>query len=127
MMPTKTDQGNRRQLQKDFRVGELEKELSPGMAIIDMVGKDAGVGDLQIVPLFRHPIKGGELSEGAFGRWWKDVLVRVGLGEVATGGHGFRSGDCTVMTELSGLEAAAESIGWASRRMGERYTHRTDQ
>lgn len=77
--------------------------------------------------LFRHPTKGGELFNRAFGRWWKEPLVRVVLRYLATGVHGFRNGGYTAMTEFAGLDAGAESIRWTKKRMGERYAHRKDQ
>lgn len=110
VMPTKTDQRNRLMMRKIFRVGEPGKELAPGRAIVDMMRGDRVEVDPRRVLLFRHPKNGGEVSKGCFGRWCKEALVRVGLDDLATGGHGFRISGCTAMTELAGLDTAVASI-----------------
>lgn len=70
-----------------FRVGESKEALSSARAAVYMVRGDLIGGDPRMTPLFRHPEKGGEISKRFFGRWWKEALIRVGLRELATGGH----------------------------------------
>lgn len=125
VMPTKMGQGNRKQVRKQmrkvFKVLEHGEELSAGWERIVMVREDLVGGDPRLVPLFRPPETRAEISKRCFGRWSKEALVRVGLGELATGVHEFRIGGCTAMTDLAGLDASVEPIGWAKTRMGKRY------
>lgn len=126
LKPTKTDQSGKRHIRRVFTASQRLTELSAGTAVLRMIQHDDEEGDPDMIPLFRNPETGKELTPADFNLWWKMSLRAAGLEELAKGGHAIRIGACSTMTELEGLDGAVEAIGWRLRETGEKYAHVSD-
>jgi len=93
-----------------------QQALSAGAALLHMLRNDDVKGDQRLIPLFRNPGTGKELTYAQSKENFVSALKAANLPELATGLHGLRKGGATAMaTAEGGGEALAIAHGgWKS-------------
>lgn len=111
MGPTKTNQFGEREDKATLVADGRHPLISAGVRILAMVAQDEVEGNQSQVLLFRDARTGKEMTERSFNNRLRDALRTVGLGHLATGGHGLRIGGASTVAEQHGGDEAQAAGG----------------